>query len=105
MKMLVSAPIVLGSLLMLAGQPSSTYPNEGAIEADPTPEELTAVVREYCQGCHNDRMLTGNLSMESFAVERVNESAETGEGMIRKLRAGMMTPPGVPRPGPDTLLA
>ena len=132
MKMLVSAPIVLGSLLILAGQPSSTYPNEGAIDAlerasalpapdashaalgldaysgeaaDLTPEELTAVVRQYCQGCHNDVMLTGNLSMESFAVERVNESAETGERMIGKLRAGMMPPPGRPRPGPDTLLA
>src|SRR4029077_3649879 len=27
------------------------------------------------------------------------------EKMIQKLRAGMMPPPGAPRPGPDTLLA
>ena len=133
MKTLVSAPIVLGTLLLIVGQPASTDPSGGATgdalaalsalpaagtahaalgldtysgeAADLTPEELTAVVRRYCQVCHNNVMLTGNLSFEEFAVERVTESVETGEKMIRKLRAGMMPPPGMPRPGPDTLLA
>jgi hypothetical protein len=73
--------------------------------ADLTREELSGVVRQYCQVCHNNVMLTGNLSMEGFAVETVADAAETGEKMIRKLRAGMMPPPGMPRPGPDTLLA
>ena len=133
MKALVSAPIVLGTLLLLVGQTASTDPSGGATSnalaglsalpasgaahatlglgtysgeaADLTPEELTAVVRQYCQVCHNNVMLTGNLSLEEFAVETVTESVETGEKMIRKLRAGMMPPPGMPRPGADTLLA
>jgi hypothetical protein len=79
-----------------------TYRGEAA---DLTREELSGVVRQYCQVCHNNVMLTGNLSMEGFAVETVADAAETGEKMIRKLRAGMMPPPGMPRPGPDTLLA
>ena len=65
---------------------------------------LTEVVQRYCVVCHNDQMLTGNLSLTSFDVEKAAERAETAEKMIRKLRAGMMPPPGAPRPSPDTLL-
>ena len=66
---------------------------------------LTEVVQQYCVGCHNDALLSGNVSLQAFDVERAQEEAETAEQMIRKLRAGMMPPPGMPRPGGDTLLA
>src|SRR5688572_22493944 len=90
--------------------PVVTAPVRGAGEAHPaladlTPAELTAVVQKYCVVCHNDRMLTGNLSLEQLDVATPGERAETAEKMIVKLRAGMMPPPGAPRPGPDTLLA
>jgi cytochrome c5 len=68
-------------------------------------EALTVVVRTYCQVCHNDQLMTGNLSLVGFDVDRADESVETAERMIRKLRAGMMPPPGMPRPSGDTLLA
>jgi hypothetical protein len=48
-------------------------------------------------------MLTGNLSLERFRVDAAPEQADTAERMIRKLRAGMMPPPGAPRPSADTL--
>ncbi len=64
---------------------------------------LTRVVVQYCQVCHNDALLTGNVSLQGFEVERAPEQAETAERMIRKLRAGMMPPPDMPRPGGDTL--
>ena len=54
--------------------------------------------------CHNDALLTGNLSLIGFEVEKAPEMAETAEKMIRKLRAGMMPPAGMPRPGGDTLM-
>lgn len=75
--------------------------------SSPTPPSpaLTAVVRRYCVVCHNDALLTGNLSLQHFAVEHASEERETAEKMIRKLRAGMMPPPGIPRPPGDTLLA
>ena len=68
-------------------------------------DSLTGVVRQYCVVCHNDVMLTGNLTLSDFAVERAAERAETAEKMIVKLRAGMMPLPGAPRPSTDTLLA
>ena len=82
--------------------------------ADPVPplptsaipvESLTEVVQRYCVVCHNDQLLTGNMSLQSFTVETAAERAETAERMIRKLRAGMMPPPGIPRPAGDTLVA
>ena len=66
-------------------------------------EDLTAVVRRYCVVCHNDGMLTGNLSLQVFDVAEAAVHAEVAEKMVRKLRLGMMPPPGMPRPGGDTL--
>ena len=68
-------------------------------------DSLTAVVKQYCVVCHNDVMLTGNLTLTDFEVERAAQMPERAEKMIVKLRAGMMPLPGAPRPGPDTLLA
>ena len=68
-------------------------------------ESLTDVVQRYCVVCHNERRLPGNLSLHDFDVERAAERAETAERVIRKLRVGMMPPPGRRRPAGDTLLA
>ncbi len=66
---------------------------------------LTGVVQTYCQVCHSDALMTGNLSLTGFEVENAPNHPETAEKMIRKLRAGMMPPPGMPRPSPETLLS
>jgi hypothetical protein len=66
---------------------------------------LTQVVQTYCTDCHNDQLLTGNLSLEHFDVDSAPETRAISEKMIRKLRAQIMPPPGAPRPSPDTLLA
>ena len=70
----------------------------GAIEA------AQAVVEGTCRRCHNDRMRTGNLSLAAFEVATAAEQAEVAEGMIRKLRAGLMPPAGVRRPADSVLL-
>ena len=66
---------------------------------------LTEVVQRYCVVCHNDQMRTADLSLQAFDVDRAAEQPETAEKMIRKLRAALMPPPDMPRPGGDTLLA
>ena len=72
---------------------------------DITNTALNDVVQRYCARCHNDRQLRGNLTLEGFDVAAASERAPTAEKMIRKLRAGMMPPPGQRTPGGDTLLA
>ena len=86
------------------GAPHTTEPVSTSSPVPPSPA-LTAVVQRYCVVCHNDALLTGNLSLQRFAVEHAAQERETAEKMIRKLRAGMMPPPGIPRPSADTLLA
>ncbi len=86
------------------GVPAS--PHQAPTSAvDPMEMDLNAVVQTYCARCHNARLLRGNLILEDFDVGAANEEAPTAEKMIRKLRAGMMPPPGQRRPSPDTLLA
>ena len=113
----LSAGAVLWLWLALTGQPagdrasgSAPLPShDAAVLADVAlladTADLTAVVQRYCARCHNERLLRGNLTLEEFVVDAAHERAPTAEKMIRKLRAGMMPPPGQRRPSPDTLLA
>ncbi len=71
----------------------------------PSHAELNEVVDRYCAGCHNERRKIGNLNLEGFDVGAPFERTETAERMVRKLRAGMMPPPGRRRPAGDTLTA
>ena len=57
-----------------------------------------AVVQQYCVGCHNEQNRTANLSLENVDLALISQDAELWEKVIRKLRAGMMPPPGMPRP-------
>ncbi len=65
--------------------------------------ELNDVVQATCTACHNDTTLLGNLSLDDFDVAAAADKAEVSERMIRKLRAGMMPPPGIPRPEGNAL--
>ena len=97
-----SAPPPPGRQVVLAA-PAALTPPAPPSSAPIDAATLTEVVRQYCVGCHNDALLTGNISLQAFDVETAAEQAESAERMIRKLRAGMMPPPGMPRPGGDTL--
>ena len=72
---------------------------------DPDTGALNDAVQRTCVTCHNDRMARGGLSLEDFRVEDAPRHLEKAEAMITKLRLDMMPPPGVRRPGRDTLLA
>jgi Protein of unknown function (DUF1592)/Protein of unknown function (DUF1588)/Protein of unknown function (DUF1587)/Protein of unknown function (DUF1585)/Protein of unknown function (DUF1595)/Planctomycete cytochrome C len=62
-----------------------------------------SVVDQYCVACHNDKLRTGGLSLTKFDPVHPQQNAEVAEKVIHKLRAGMMPPPGMPRPDPDAL--
>ncbi|HEY7288250.1 MAG TPA: DUF1592 domain-containing protein [Vicinamibacterales bacterium] len=71
----------------------------------PQLDPQTALVRQYCAGCHSEKGKAGQLSLASFELSKAAEHAEISEKMIRKLRAGMMPPPGARRPDPAALTA
>jgi hypothetical protein len=57
-----------------------------------------AVIDKYCVTCHNQRLKTSNLDLDSTALNDIAGHADVWEKVIRKVDAGMMPPAGVPRP-------
>jgi hypothetical protein len=73
-------------------------------------ESQSALVKQYCASCHNDRNKNnaGGLSLQGFDASKVGQDAQVAdlaEKMVRKLRAGMMPPSGARRPEGNVLAA
>jgi hypothetical protein len=64
----------------------------------PSGEKPRAVLDRYCVTCHNDRLKTANLSLQGLDLTKAAGQADLWEKVIRKLRAGVMPPPDIPRP-------
>ena len=85
-----------------SGQPSSVpliKPPAAASDAA-TPR---ALVDQYCVTCHNARLKTANLLLDELDLAHLGDHAETGEKVVRKLRAGLMPPTAARRPDHATL--
>jgi mono/diheme cytochrome c family protein len=59
-----------------------------------------ATLKQYCFTCHNDKLRTGGLSLESMDLAHVASRSDVWEKVIRKARVGMMPPQGLPQPDP-----
>src|SRR5580693_4939074 len=68
------------------------------VKAALTPAAERALLDQYCVVCHNDKTKTANFSLQKEDINAVGAHPEVWERVIRKLRAGMMPPPGMPRP-------
>jgi mono/diheme cytochrome c family protein len=56
------------------------------------------VLDKYCVTCHNQRMKTGGLELDTLDLAQPGDHAEVWEKIVRKLRTGAMPPAGRPRP-------
>jgi hypothetical protein len=56
------------------------------------------LVGRYCVSCHNEKTKTGGLALDVVSRGSVRDHAPVWEEVLRKLRAGAMPPPGMPRP-------
>jgi mono/diheme cytochrome c family protein len=63
--------------------------------------ESRAVITKYCVTCHNDRAKTAGLSLEGADLADVPSHIDVWEKVVRKVRAGMMPPPGLAAPSPN----
>jgi hypothetical protein len=57
-----------------------------------------ALLDKYCVTCHNQRLKTANLTFDTMDLAHVATDGAVWEKAVRKLRGGMMPPPGAPRP-------
>src|SRR5947207_14936207 len=101
-------PQIVGAIALLTGiwlaavsgairaeaiqQPSAASPASAPGTAN------RAVAEQYCFGCHNQKLKTAGLALDTLDFERVSANPEIWEKVISKLRAGSMPPPGRPRP-------
>ena len=102
-------PLVLScgvSTLVVSATAQSLTPRLASSHSSrPTPTAAAqGVVETTCVRCHNNRAMRGNLSLENFKVSLAADNAAVAEKMIRKLRTGMMPPPGGQRPAEADLL-
>jgi mono/diheme cytochrome c family protein len=84
------------SVVLWVGAAAARTP--GAAPAPASSEKPRALLDRYCVTCHNDRLKTANLSLQGLDLTKAAEQAEVWEKVIRKLRAGVMPPPDLPRP-------
>jgi mono/diheme cytochrome c family protein len=61
-----------------------------------------ALADQYCVSCHNSKLRTGGLDLETLDLAAPGANAEAFEKVIAKLRAGSMPPTGRPRPDSAT---
>jgi len=61
-----------------------------------------ALIDQYCVVCHNEKLKTANLLLDKIDIARLSDHREIAEKVVRKVRAGMMPPSGMPRPDPET---
>ena len=106
---------VIGMSLALSAQspavrraqprPAGAAPTVSHTAATMPVDAQNKLVSYYCSTCHDDEAKTGGLTLQTFDASRAESRAATVEKMIRKLRAGMMPPPGADRPDQARLLA
>ena len=58
-----------------------------------------ALLDRYCVACHNERLRTADLTLDTHDVTRIADAPDIWETVARKLRAGAMPP--LPRTRPD----
>jgi len=89
MKQLFVPVILVSSAGLAFGQPAKPAP---------VVSPQRALVNRYCAGCHNDKLQSGGFSWAKIDLAHPEKNAEQTEKVIRKLRVGLMPPPGLPRP-------
>ena len=102
-KVLVTGCLTLISVAFVAGQAprpqqAPAAPTAAPAFATPDVSKQRALLDQYCVVCHNQKLKTANLLLDQLDLAHIGERPEIGEKVVRKLRAGMMPPSGMPRP-------
>ncbi|MCY3843909.1 MAG: DUF1592 domain-containing protein [Acidobacteria bacterium] len=85
------------AVLTTAATAAASPPSGGAVESAFSPR---ALLDRYCVTCHNERLRTAGLTLDTMDVGVVADRPEVWEKVVRKLRTGLMPPAGRPRPEP-----
>jgi hypothetical protein len=84
-------------VLLVAGAAIGAHP-QAALASSPVSSPVSAMVNQYCAGCHDSEMKKGGLDLDSIRLEDATLHPEVWEKVVRKLRARQMPPMEKPRP-------
>jgi len=76
-------------------------PQQAPSSSPTTPQR--ALLDQYCVGCHNQRSKTANVMFDTMDLANLSKDATIWERAVRKLRGGMMPPPGARQPDRATV--
>jgi mono/diheme cytochrome c family protein len=94
-----------GAVRVTAGaQAPSSAPTRSAGSTAAHPD-YGAVVTKYCVSCHNQRLKTAGLALDTLDIANPAAGADVWERAVRKMRVGMMPPKSAPRPDAGTQAA
>ena len=97
------AVAVTFSLVVLLSGPFRLAGQQGAQPAKVAPAPNRALLDQYCVTCHNQRSKTAGLTFDTMDLSHAGADAAVWEKAVRKLRGGMMPPPGSKRPDQATV--
>ncbi len=66
-------------------------------------EASLGTFKQYCTGCHNDRVKIGGASFEGVTAASIAKNPDLFEKAVRKLRGRVMPPPGNKQPDGKTV--
>jgi len=66
-------------------------------------EQRWSSLKGYCTDCHDQAEAAGNVVFEGVAAAAIPVKSEVFEAAVRKLRGGLMPPPGNPRPDQEQI--
>ena len=93
-----SAAIALAVLSSSSGTLGAVEQAQSASVSATSLSSQRALIDGYCVGCHNQRTKTAGIMFDTMDLARLSDDAEVWEKAVRKLRGGMMPPPGARRP-------
>jgi hypothetical protein len=91
------------TLALLAAGPAAAQAPARADHAAQAGERW-GVLETYCVQCHNFEDWAGGVAFDVMSPDAIPEDAGIWEQAIRKLRGGLMPPPGEERPDAETLV-
>ena len=90
----VALALLLGGGVVAVSRLGAQAPVSNVAAAPPTPRVF---LDTYCITCHNQKLKTAGLMLDTVDLAKPGAHAEVLEKVIGKLRAGSMPPPGMPR--------
>jgi hypothetical protein len=85
-------------IFVVLGYGQAARPQQSPVTGVVSAATQRALLDQYCVTCHNDRTKRANLTLEKLDLTTLGDNPQLWEKVVRKLRAGVMPPPGMRRP-------